>query len=77
MNEKRNNESVEEEFIIGNEFATVVIRKIRMRNGTRLEIFSPRLGHVIRLDAMELESLTWQEKSIFSKFLETPFGPLD
>lgn len=62
---------------IGNEFATVHVRKVRTRNGERLEICSPRLGHAIRLDALALESLTWQPMETFSLFLKTPFGPSD
>ncbi|RMG55092.1 MAG: dihydrodiol dehydrogenase [Acidobacteria bacterium] len=60
---------------IGNEFTSVRIRKIRTRNGARLEIYSPRLGYRIHLDPLELESLTWQTTETFSRFLETPFGP--
>jgi len=67
--------SGEETFIVGNEFAFVKLRKVHTRNGERLEIESPRAGHTIRLDAMELESLTWQTPETFSAFLETPFGP--
>jgi hypothetical protein len=61
--------------IIGNEFTTIKVRKSQTRNGERLEIFSPRLGHSIRLDPLALESLTWQDQSTFSRLLETPFGP--
>jgi hypothetical protein len=60
---------------IGNEFAFVRVRKIWTRNGERLEITAPKLGYQIRLDPLELESLTWQTTETFSKFLETPFGP--
>ena len=60
---------------VGNEFAVVSVRKIQTRNGERLEIQAPRLGYRIELDAMELESLTWQPKETFSRFLETPYGP--
>ncbi len=60
---------------ITNEFATVRVRKVRTRNGERLEIASPRLGYWIRLDALALESLTWQPMDTFTRFLETPFGP--
>ncbi|MGH2403969.1 MAG: hypothetical protein ACRDGN_05820 [bacterium] len=60
-----------------NEFATVRVRKVWTRNGERLEIASPRLGHVIRLDALALESLTWQTMDTFTRFLEEPFGPRD
>lgn len=62
------------EIQIGNEFATVTVRKVHTRNGVRLEIESPKLGYKIRLDALELESLTWQHKDVFTKFLENPFG---
>ena len=60
---------------VGNEFAVVHIRKVQTRNGERLEIHTPRLGYRIELDATELESLTWQPKVTFSRFLETPYGP--
>jgi hypothetical protein len=60
---------------VGNEFAFVRVRKLATRNGERLEIAAPKLGYVIRLDAIELESLTWQTTETFTRFLETPFGP--
>lgn len=60
---------------ISNEFATIRVRKVQTRNGERLEIHSPRLGYSIRLDPLELESLTWQTSETFSKLLETPYGP--
>ncbi len=60
---------------VTNEFASVSVRKIWTRNGARLEITSPRLGRRIHLDALALESLTWQTVDTFSRFLETPFGP--
>jgi hypothetical protein len=64
------------EFVdIANEFAHVQVRKVWTRNGERLEIAAPRLDYKIRLDPLELESLTWQTTETFSKFLETPFGP--
>ena len=64
-----------QDLVIANEFAEVFVRKIHTRNGVRLEIHSPRLGHTVQLDALELESLTWQPSEVFSKFLEHPFGP--
>lgn len=60
---------------VGNEFAVVHVRKVQTRNGERIEIHTPRLGYRIQLDAIELESLTWQPKETFSRFLETPYGP--
>ena len=60
---------------IANEFTLIEVREVRTRNGERLEIRSPRMGMVIELDPLELESLTWQETETFSRMLEQPFGP--
>ena len=60
---------------VANEFAMVTVDKVQTRNGERLEIASPRLGFRIQLDAMELESLSWQRKDVFSQFLNNPYGP--
>jgi hypothetical protein len=60
---------------LANEFAFVQVRVVETRNGTRLEIVSPKLGRGIRLDPVELETLTWQSHELFSGFLRTPFGP--
>jgi hypothetical protein len=62
---------------ISNEFTSVRVRKERTRNGERLEIVSSKLGSAIRLDSLELESLTWQTPAAFSRLLETPYGPED
>jgi hypothetical protein len=55
----------------------VVVRKVETSTGARLEIASPRLGRSIRLDPVELEALTWQSHDLFSRLLQTPFGPED
>ncbi len=60
---------------ISNEFTSVKVRKERTRNGERLEIVSSKLGSAIRLDSLELESLTWQKPAAFSRLLESPYGP--
>lgn len=60
---------------IVNEFAVAEIRKVHTRKGERLEIKSPKKGHIIRLDALELECLSWQGKDIFDEFLKHPHGP--
>jgi hypothetical protein len=67
--------SVEHEFSVDNEFAGVRVRKIRTRNGERLEIQSAKLEYTIRLDALALEGLSWQDPETISGYLETPFGP--
>jgi len=60
---------------ITNEFSTVHVQRVRTRNGVRLRISSPRLDRAIDIDALALESLTWQTMDTFSRFLATPFGP--
>jgi hypothetical protein len=60
---------------LANEFAYVIVRVVETRNGVRLEIVAPKLGRGIRLDPVELETLTWQTHQTFSEFLRTPFGP--
>ncbi len=65
-----------EEFVVTNEFASVLVRKVRTRNGERLEIKS--LGeteHSIRLDALALEALTWSDALQVGQALSTPLGP--
>ncbi|PBC47044.1 dihydrodiol dehydrogenase [Rhodococcus sp. ACS1] len=53
------------------------MRKILTRNGQRLEITSLRLDHHIRLDALALEGLSWQNEETISAYLDQPFGPED
>lgn len=60
---------------ISNEFATVDISIVETGKGKRVKLHSPKLGHTILLDPLEVESLTWQDHSIFSEMLKTPFGP--
>lgn len=67
----------EQDVVIANEFAYVVVRKVSTRNGDRLEIVSPRLHYSVRLDALLLESLTWQRPDALSTLLEDPHGPTD
>jgi hypothetical protein len=62
---------------IVNEFAQVEIQKVKTKKGERLEIRSPKLGYSIRLDAIDLESLSWQEPEKFDELLEEPYGPSD
>lgn len=68
-------EIVEFETTITNEFTSVRVRKVQTGNGERLELDSLRLPHSIRLDALVLESLTWQSVLELGQALETPFGP--
>ena len=63
----------EDGFEIANEFARVWVRRRHTRNGVRLEISAPRVGASILLDAVLLESLTWQSDETLGQFLTTPF----
>ena len=60
---------------LANEYAIVQVRRVTTGQGVRLEIAAPRLGSRIRLDPLELETLTWQSHELFSQLLRTPFGP--
>ncbi|MBO9351799.1 MAG: dihydrodiol dehydrogenase [Thermomicrobium sp.] len=68
-------EVASETIVIKNEFAEAHVRKVRTRNGERLEIHSPKLGYTIRLDPLELEAISWQPVDTFSRMLENPWGP--
>lgn len=68
-------EPVTDIIVVKNEFAEAHVRKVRTRNGERLEIHSPKLGYTIYLDALELEAISWQPVETFSRMLENPWGP--
>jgi hypothetical protein len=57
---------------ISNESAVALVRKVRTRNGVRLEIYSPETDKRVYLDPLLLESLTWQTPETFSNTLEAP-----
>ncbi|HZC18895.1 MAG TPA: hypothetical protein VE225_04225 [Rubrobacteraceae bacterium] len=57
---------------IRNESATVLVRKVRTRNGVRLEIYSPETDKRVYLDPLLIESLAWQTSETFSGILEDP-----
>lgn len=58
---------IAEETVVSGEPADVTVRRIRTPKGERLEVRSP--DDVIRIDALGLESLSWQEQDVFSEFL--------
>lgn len=60
--------------VVANEFADVVVTRVRTRNGVRLDIWSPRRGSRIQLDAVELDCLSYQPKETFSEMLERKPG---
>jgi hypothetical protein len=38
-------------------------------------VTSPKLGFTAYFDPLQLEALTWVDDKMFSKLLETPWGP--
>jgi hypothetical protein len=60
--------------VIANEFADVVVSRVRTRNGMRLEIFSPRRGTRVHLDAVALDCLSYQGPETFTAMLERTPG---
>lgn len=64
---------MEEEYVkIRNESASTLVRKVRTRNGVRLEIYSPKVDKRVYLDPLLIESLAWQTLETFSNILEDP-----
>lgn len=55
--------------VIANEFADVVVRKVETRNGMRLDIWSPKRGTRVLLDAVALDCLSFQEPELISQLL--------
>ena len=55
--------------VIANEFADVVVRRVETRNGVRLDIWSPRRGSRILLDAVALDCLSYQEPELITELL--------
>ena len=57
---------------ISNDSAVALVRKIRTRNGVRLEVYSPETDRQVYLDPLHIESLAWQSPETFSSTLEDP-----
>jgi hypothetical protein len=57
---------------ISNKNAVALVRKVRTRNGVRLEIYSPETDKRVYLDPLLIESLAWQTPERFSETLEDP-----
>lgn len=55
--------------VVANEFADVVVRRVETRNGMRLDIWSPRRGTRVMLDAVALDCLSFQEPELISQLL--------
>lgn len=61
--------------LVSNEFADVVVSRVHSRNGVRLDIWSPRRGTRIQLDAVALDCLSYQSPDIITRMLtEKPGG---
>ena len=56
-------------FGIGNEFTGARVRKVRTRQGERLEVFIPKNSTRILLDAMQLEILAEQDATLFTTLI--------
>ena len=57
---------------ISNKNAVALVRKVRTRNGVRLEIYSPETDRRVYLDPLLMESLSWQTAETFSDTLQDP-----
>jgi hypothetical protein len=61
---------------VANEFTEVVVCRVDTRNGSRLLISAPRSGQWITLDALEIESLTWQNPRTLAAMVGNSHAPL-
>jgi hypothetical protein len=68
-------ETTDGPIVIANEFADVVVRKVETRNGMRLDIWSPRRGTRILLDAVALDCLSYQEPELITELLSRRPAP--
>lgn len=66
---------VEGPILVANEFSDVVVNRVHTRNGQRLEIWSPRRGTRILLDAVALDCLSYQEPELITELLHRNPGP--
>lgn len=62
---------------IANEFTGVVVRKVLTRNGERLELSTPKSGHRILLDAMQLEIISTLSHESFTELIARRLGSYD
>lgn len=61
--------SGETEYVVSNEFARVVVRKVFTHNGERLEIRAPYFDALVRLDPLHLECLARGDVELLLKLL--------
>jgi hypothetical protein len=61
-------------FGIANEFTGVKVRKVITRNGERLEISTPKIGHRVLLDAMQLEIISTLTPAKFNELFARNLG---
>lgn len=62
---------------ISTDSAGVRLRRVRLRNGYRLEIHSPAADTRVLLDALLLESLSWQSPEELARSLRSPHERAD
>ncbi len=61
-------------FGIANEFTGVKVRKVITRNGERLELATPKFGHRVLLDAMQLEVISTLTPEKFNELFARNLG---
>jgi hypothetical protein len=61
-------------FGIANEFTGVKVRKVITRNGERLELSTPKFGHRVLLDAMQLEIISTLTPEKFNELFARNLG---
>ncbi len=59
---------------VANEFTGVTVRKVLTRNGERLELYVPKTGRRVLLDAMQLEIIAAQDPERYTELFRTQLG---
>ncbi|WP_053057845.1 hypothetical protein [Rubrobacter aplysinae] len=62
---------------VSNDSANALVRRVRTGNGARLEVYSPGAGTRVLLDALLLESLSWQSPEGLASGLDSPHERAD
>lgn len=62
---------------VSNDSASALVRRVRTGNGVRLEVYSPGAGTRVLLDALLLESLSWQSPEDMVGGLDSPHERAD
>jgi len=62
---------------VSNDSASALVRRVRTGNGVRLEVYSPEADTRVLLDALLLESISWQSPEDLASGMDSPHERAD